>query len=277
MLFFGGMRLALAVLITALALIAVLPVVMPSAPLPKFDDAPRGASATTGAPVSLDAQRTAKALGFDVNAAGRAVAPPRAPSKPPALRLLGTMVAPNTLSIALAEDAQRHGRTLHLDSRVDGWRVATIAHRRIELEDDGGARVTLEVGGTPGGVAQPPGPSTSAEPLRVTSSGSSTSIVVTKAKLAEEIGRVSEQVVASTRIEPVLKGGAIDGFRVRFAPGSPLAGYGLQSDDVLRSINGQKVTPALAIDYASRAMSMSRVELGLERGGKPLSLSVEVQ
>lgn len=249
------MRLALASLAAATLLIAAL---FWFAPVPRFawpEPPPPKATAPSRA---LERHRVARALGFSEALA----APPHRAVVPPAIKLLGTMVAAaEGWSLALTEDSTRHARTLTLDSVVDDWRVVGIAHGRLELEAADGRRVTLETGGASGPrLASAPG-----------------DIVLRRPQLLDEVQRDLPLILSTTRIDPVLEAGALTAFALHFPVSSPLTRLGLRPGDVLRTLDGRPVTPQLALEYSSRWQSLGRVEAGIERAGRPLKLAVRVE
>jgi hypothetical protein len=81
------------------------------------------------------------------------------------------------------------------------------------------------------------------------------------------------------RILPVTKDGKLDGLRlVGVRPDSPAGRLGLVNRDLLQTINGTKIESAnTLLDLYAGLETLSTVELGGTRGGKPLTLVLRLR
>jgi type II secretory pathway component PulC len=81
------------------------------------------------------------------------------------------------------------------------------------------------------------------------------------------------------RIVPLFRDGAAIGFKLfSIRPGSIYAEAGIQNGDVLRTINGYELSsPEKALEIYSKLKEARRIELELERSGKPVRLVYHVK
>jgi general secretion pathway protein C len=81
------------------------------------------------------------------------------------------------------------------------------------------------------------------------------------------------------RVLPNYSGGKIDGFRVSgLKPGSIFSELGVQSGDVIKSVNGKPLNgPNEALKLYQQLGSVGGVNITVERGGKPVDLSFQIK
>ena len=86
-------------------------------------------------------------------------------------------------------------------------------------------------------------------------------------------------ILMSAASEPVVEGGQIRGFRLfQFEPGSVFEKLGMQDGDIVESINGVPLNDvARTVQFLNGLKSERRVEVMLTRGGKPVTLTLDVQ
>lgn len=73
------------------------------------------------------------------------------------------------------------------------------------------------------------------------------------------------------RVVPYTKGGVTKGFRLMFWRGSPYEKLGLRSGDAVTRINGLPLTtPEEGLEAYTRLRNATRIELEIERAGRPL-------
>jgi general secretion pathway protein C len=85
-------------------------------------------------------------------------------------------------------------------------------------------------------------------------------------------------IIRSVRVVPEQQNGAIIGLRLfGIRPGSLLAAVGLKSGDRLESINGFNVaTPEEALEAYARLRTAERLNVRLNRAGKPVELTLNI-
>jgi len=87
--------------------------------------------------------------------------------------------------------------------------------------------------------------------------------------IGSKLGRAPGDYQAST--VRVFQNGAIQGARfAEVVPGSVYAQLGIRADDLIRRIDGEQVeTPEKALEIYSKLLQQRRVEVELERRGRP--------
>ncbi|MBL9039644.1 MAG: PDZ domain-containing protein [Archangium sp.] len=204
---------------------------------------------------ALDAQRLETLL--DLTARPEVVEEVRSP---PAVRLQGTLrEVDDERSMALVEVKGRALLVLR-GMFIDGWEVETIEQRRIGLRRRG-TRHWVAFGDEPASSPAVAPPAVHA---------------LQRAELERTLPTLSHRVLQTTRATPVFSNGALRGFRLDFNERSPLLDVGLASGDVIIAVNGQPVTPSLAMDLAGKWQTLHHVELNVERRGQPLSLHYQL-
>jgi general secretion pathway protein C len=85
-------------------------------------------------------------------------------------------------------------------------------------------------------------------------------------------------ITRNVRVVPEQQNGAIIGLRLfGIRPGSLLAAIGLKSGDRLESINGFNVaTPEEALEAYARLRTAERLNVRLNRGGRPVELTLNI-
>ena len=99
------------------------------------------------------------------------------------------------------------------------------------------------------------------------------------AKVIDAILENPMAIGKGARMVPAVKNGKPDGFKLyAIRPSSFYARIGLMNGDTLQSINGFDLTSAdKALEIYSKIRDATAFELGLERRGKPLTLTITVK
>jgi S1-C subfamily serine protease len=94
-------------------------------------------------------------------------------------------------------------------------------------------------------------------------------LFVIDSKLDRKLGAAPGEYQART--VPVFENGACQGARfAEVVPGSVYAQLGIRPDDLIRRIDGEQVkSPAKALEIYSKLLQYRRVEVELERRGRP--------
>ncbi|AUX49153.1 general secretion pathway protein GspC [Sorangium cellulosum] len=232
--------------------------------------------------------------------AGAADLSGRDPGKPPPCDT-GRVVL-----IAVSEDPEWSFAAIEVDDgrAALGRRGAELAGRKIEdiawdrvVLTSAGARCQMQLGKKSGGSSGKPGPQTprAPEPSRAPSYRASSRSDVPP-EIASNIRRVSEteididrsaaekifaqpEIVTHTSAAiPEMRDNQVAGLKMTIKPGSVLESFGLQSGDLVRSVNGIDLTdPEKAMMAYTRMRSDSRVSVLVERNGRPLRLRVNLR
>ncbi|MGK4008247.1 type II secretion system protein GspC [Sorangium sp. So ce1036] len=179
--------------------------------------------------------------------------------------------------------------------RIDGRTLEQIAWDRVVLTS-GGARCQMLLGerGRGGGKAAPE-PQPTPDPPRATPSRrpgkshvppeiassiqrvSDTEIDIDRSA-AEKIFANPELVTHTSAAIPEMRDDQVVGLKMHIKPGSVLESFGLQTGDLVRSVNGIDLTnPQNAMMAYSRMQSDSSVSVVVERGGRPMRLKVNLR
>lgn len=99
------------------------------------------------------------------------------------------------------------------------------------------------------------------------------------AKVIDAVLANPTEAARGARVVPTIKDGKPIGFKLyAIRPSSIYAHLGLRNGDTVKTINGYELTsPDKALDAYSKLRGATAVQLGLERRGKPLTLSITVK
>lgn len=185
--------------------------------------------------------------------------------------LKGTISGPDEIARAIIDDKGKQ-QLYRIGDEIMGARVLAIFRNKVIMEVNGQEQqlVPPEPGAKKGAspMAQmPPGGFPAGQP------GMPPSNDMTAAM------QNMEQFLGKARVVPYFKGGEPYGFRVSNVEGdSPLAGLGVRSGDVIRSVNGIPVrSPEDALKAYQQLGSQSSVQVELERGGSSMSVNVPLK
>jgi general secretion pathway protein C len=98
-------------------------------------------------------------------------------------------------------------------------------------------------------------------------------------RTADAIFADAASLLRSTRVQPAHRDGELIGLKLARVPaGSLLHTLGLRRGDVLRSLNGYAIgDPQQALQAYGRLQRADRLDLAVERGGAPRSLTVTIR
>lgn len=199
--------------------------------------------------------------------------------------LIGTMVAnrPEWSFATLRDDgAQEVGMFLPGDQFM-GADILTVERLRVVLINQGRKEYIA--------IGEPPAPGAPAMAPPVAAKQPSTSDGDAKIEQVDEnnyvIGRdeIDKQLAnlnglaTQARIVPSFKNGTANGFKLfSIRPGSLYSKIGIQNGDVIRRINGYEInSPEKALEIYSKLKESSKIEIELERRGKPVSKTYNIQ
>jgi type II secretory pathway component PulC len=217
-------------------------------------------AATLLSTVALDTARLEKLLGFTH---ARADEPTTTLAAGPTVKLLGTLKSATAgWSLALVVSGTR-ARTVTIGTQVDGWELEDVGHRCVSWARDE-ARATTCM-------------NTRSEPdQRPVSALVGGVVTIDPQELAQVIGTQATQIATTTRVDPVLEAGQWRGFRVSFPATSPLRRLGLEPGDVITTLDGQPLTPAVAVGLLSGWHKRTQAQVDLLRGGQPRHLALQL-
>lgn len=97
--------------------------------------------------------------------------------------------------------------------------------------------------------------------------------------VVDVVVRDYSKLLRGTVVKPVTKNGQVIGVRLsRTTPQSLLGRLGLKNGDVVRSINGFRLTgPEKALQAYARLRTASDIRVEVERGGKPMTIDLHVR
>ena len=222
------------------------------------------------------------------DASGRLVASaspgPTAPAGPDSLQgltLVGTMVG-GSLSVAFFNNAQGKQVLVHSDETLGAWKVADIAEDKVILAQ-GTVKRTIHLpsgqqgsspASGPGGILPPPPAPALANPPQ----GPPDKVVIARS----EVNTVKDNpgsIMKDFRILPFQKDGRPYGSKVLFLQGgSLLSRMGLQQDDIVLNVNNRPVSnPDDFFMLWQTLQKEDHTTLSLERGGRPVTVQVEIR
>jgi type II secretory pathway component PulC len=122
------------------------------------------------------------------------------------------------------------------------------------------------------GLAPPP----PAEELPATCTGK-TELTLARSEVNSALQNLAE-VTKGVRVTPAVSNGVVSGFRLTKLRAQFLLEAGLCDGDVVSTLNGVPLTsPDKALEAYSVLKGAKRVEIGVTRGGKPLTLTVTLR
>lgn len=193
-------------------------------------------------------------------------------------------------SFAAIEGPDGRAQLQRLGGRTPGGTLARIAWDRVWLTA-GGARCQMRLGIGRAEEAPEPRPRPQARPVGGDASLSSippeiaariqpvsaTEIHVDRAA----VDRILEEqalLMRSARVTPERQGDQVVGLKLRLRRGALLETLGLETGDLLRSINGLDVTdPQKALEAYARLRTASHLSIAIERGGQLMTIDVNVR
>ncbi|WP_437734696.1 type II secretion system protein GspC [Sorangium sp. So ce1335] len=191
-------------------------------------------------------------------------------------------------SFAAIEGPDGRTELQRLGSRTPGGTIARIAWDRVWIAA-GGARCQMRLGGARVEEAPPEPPRPQARPVGGDASlippeiaarlqrASATEIHVDRAAV-ERILDQQAGLLRAARTIPDGRGDPIVGLKLRLRRGSPLETLGLESGDLLRSINGFDVTDPERVQEAhAQLRTASHLSIAIERGGQLMTVDVSVR
>lgn len=197
---------------------------------------------------------------------------------------------PGAWSFAAIEGPDGRAQLQRLGGRTPGGTLARIAWDRVWLTA-GGARCQMRLGIGRAEEAPEPRPRPQARPVGGDASLSSippeiaariqpvsaTEIHVDRAA----VDRILEEqalLMRSARVTPERQGDQVVGLKLRLRRGALLETLGLETGDLLRSINGLDVTdPQKALEAYARLRTASHLSIAIERGGQLMTIDVNVR
>ncbi|WP_437762383.1 type II secretion system protein GspC [Sorangium sp. So ce281] len=244
---------------------------------------------------------------------GPLVPPPSAaPAGPADLSQLDPYLAPpcdtgRVVLIAMSEDPEwsfaafegegGHTALGRRGGEIGGRKVEDIAWDRVWMTStSGGARCQMQLGkkGGEGGKKEPEPQAAAPAPPRATYRPSSRSDV--PPEIASRMQRVSdteididrsaaekifaqpELVTQTSAAVPEMRDNKVIGLKMMVKPGSVLESFGVQSGDIVRSVNGIDLTdPQKAMLAYSRMRSDKSLSVVVERDGRPTRLRVNIR
>jgi len=199
--------------------------------------------------------------------------------------LIGTMVAnkPEWSFATLRDDgAQEVGMYLPGDQFM-GAEVLSVERLRVILINQG-RKEYIAIGETPAPAA-PAFPTPVASSTQPASNSDAkieqvdeNNYVIAREEIDKQLANLNS-LATQARIVPSFKNGTANGFKLfSIRPGSLYSKIGIQNGDVIRRINGYEInSPEKALEIYSKLKESSKIEIELERRGKPVSKTYTIQ
>lgn len=223
--------------------------------------APAPFASAAPAVAAIDRERAHRVLGLQASErVTRPTATTAAP--PPSITLIGTL-EPHFATVV--EPVTGRAVTARVGDVISGAELVAIDHGAITVRFAGSEhRLTTRRRDGPLPFAAQPGPSMQG--------------TVSRAEIADALAHFPE-LARELRIIPAFVEGQYRGFKLfGVRAGSLLARAGLADGDVIRRINGIDASrPEQLASLLAQAGTIARVDLDLERGGRPLTTSVAIQ
>lgn len=259
----------------------------------------KASGATTGAPAprmdglaSLDLERTARAFGIELpkekapEEIAQPVYDPNADPVKSSLRatLVGTMVSnrPEWSFATLRDDTtQDTGMYLPGDQFL-GAEILSIERLRVILLNNG-RKEYLSIGdiappapAMPAVASAPPPPSGGGD-AAITQLDEN-NYEIPRDEIDKQLSNLNS-IATQARIVPSFKNGVANGFKLfSIRPGSLYSKIGIQNGDVIRKINGYEInSPDKALEVYSKLKESSKIEIELERRGKPVNKTYTIR
>jgi general secretion pathway protein C len=242
---------------------------------------------------AIDLERTAAVFGIElpkeepdeVAGASEPAFDPNAEPVKSSLRasLIGTMVAnkPEWSFATIRDDgAQEVGMFLTGDQFM-GAEILSVDRLRVILLNQG-RKEYIAIGDTSPAAPALPTPVASAP----SSSGGDSGIeqidennyTIPRDEIDKQLSNLNS-IATQARIVPSFKNGTANGFKLfSIRPGSIYSKIGIQNGDVIRRINGYDInSPDKALEVYSKLKESSKIEIELERRGKPVTKNYAIK
>lgn len=184
------------------------------------------------------------------------------------LALKGTIAGPKEIARAIIENKNEQ-KIYKIGDEIMGATLLAVFRNKVIMDVNGQEQMlVIEEGGQKTGVSQPDVPSrTLGRPVAAGSQG------------INSIMKNLDQFIGKARVVPYFKGGEPYGFRVsNLGSDAKAYGLGVRAGDIIRSVNGISVrTPEDAFKAYQDLQNESNVQLGLERNGQPVTVSVPLK
>ena len=242
---------------------------------------------------TIDLKRTAAVFGIELpeeepaEAEGVRAYDPNAEPERSSLRatLIGTMVAnrPEWSFATLRDDtAKEVGMYLPGDVFM-GAEILEVERLRVILLNQG-RREYIAIGESPGLPALPTPVASAAAPAPGGDEASGieqvdeNTYVIPRDEIDKQLANLNT-IATQARIVPSFKNGQANGFKVfSIRPGSIYQKIGVQNGDVIRRINGYEInSPEKALEVYSKLKEASKIEIELERRGKPVTKNYTIK
>lgn len=236
---------------------------------PALDPAPASL-----APPARTGPRSPSLRPVDAEALGRLffVPRPRVARPPPRVRVLGTLDGPRPEDGLAALELPGEPRThlLGVGDAVGDCRVASIAHGRVWAWCAGRQEeLSAPVASAAAAPAAHPG-------ALVQAVGEGRYAIDTRA-LESRLPALLPTLMEGTHLVPRFAGTVHEGFVLYFRPGSLLEAAGLRSGDVLLRVDGETLTPQVAMRLAATWKERSAVAVEVRRAGALMTLRLEAR
>jgi len=184
------------------------------------------------------------------------------------LTLRGTIVGPKEIARAIIEEKGKQ-ELYRQDDEIKGARILAIYRNKVIMNVDGQEQMLLVEESK--GRTSPSARSATRSPSRTTRPSIPSGMSDIMSNLDEYIGKA--------RVIPYFKGGEPYGFRVsNVDKESIIYELGVRSGDILRSVNNIPIrTPEDAFKAYQDLQNDPSVEVEIERGGQPTTLTVPLQ
>ncbi|WP_373045532.1 type II secretion system protein GspC [Vulgatibacter sp.] len=239
---------------------------------------------------SINLEQTARVFGIELpkeEPAEVAATPAFDPNAEPvksSLRasLIGTMVANrNEWSFATIRDDSNQNVGMYLPGdQFMGAEILSVDRLRVILLNQG-RKEFLAIGD-----AAAPVPAVAAPVAAAPASSSGEGInqvdennyVIPREEIDKQLSNLNS-IATQARIVPSFKNGTANGFKLfSIRPGSIYSKIGIQNGDVIRRINGYEInSPDKALEVYTKLKESSKIEIELERRGKPVTKSYSIQ
>ncbi len=255
-------------------------------------DAGRASSAPRVGLASIHLERTAAVFGIELPKEEPAevanVTPAFDPNAAPvksSLRasLIGTMVANRAeWSFATIRDdsAQSVGMFLPGDQFM-GAEIVSVERLRVILNNQG-RKEYLAIGDDAPPAPALPTPVASAAPASEGGEGitqvDENNYEIPRDEIDKQLSNLNA-LATQARIVPSFKNGQANGFKLfSIRPGSLYSKIGIQNGDVIRRINGYEInSPDKALEIYTKLKESSKIEIEVERRGKPVTKTYNIK
>ena len=186
------------------------------------------------------------------------------------------------LAMAIISDAGGRQKYYRIGDAVPGGaRLHAIYKDRVILQREGKLE-TLKLPREVASFNTLPSPVTSSTTTGLNTQLPDASSKVIEIKASDKVKQLRETLINSpqqiwkdVRIEPVLEGGKIQGYRFAHKDRQLMQSLGLKPDDVIVEINGMALSdPSVLYDIMSQITSMENVSLTIKRKGQTETIDI---